>query len=147
MPCKKIYSLFNGATEVHLRSDITSTQMQAFEQIKELSISRSYVRQLLIELNASRDLGLGFVGAQGIREEDTRIAILTRARRALVAVSDVTIYGLGMTLENVTFMNVMQMQNEAGTVDTMLKRMVSYLRYYIPHRSHRQKTKGLTVMQ
>lgn len=132
MPCKKTYNLFNGATEVHPRSDITSTQMQAFEQIKELSISRSYVRQLLIELNASRDLGLGFMGAQGIREEDTRIEILTRARRALVAVSDVTIYGLGMTFENVTFMNVMQMQNEAGTVDTMLKRMVSYLRYYIP---------------
>lgn len=102
--------------------------MQAVDHILELSISVPHIRQLLNELGASRELGLAFMGAQGIRDAPSRTILLNRARRALVAVSDVTVYGLGKQLDNIQSLD-MASAAVSDDVDGMLKLMVSYLRY------------------
>ena len=102
--------------------------MQAIDHILELSISVPHIRQLLNELGASRELGLAFMGAQGIRDASSRTTLLNRARRALVAVSDVTVYGLGKQLDKIQSLD-MTSAAISDDVDGMLKLMVSYLWY------------------
>lgn len=69
----------------HPRSDVLSNQLQALDEIVDLSLKHNYIRELLITLGIIRTLAR--VCNRAARELDN-FALQSRSRRALICFED-----------------------------------------------------------